>query len=117
MKLEMRTAALVAVLLGNASMQAAWSQQEAAPVPHKTQVAADRVDLGVTSIKGNSELPKVLYIVPWKSSGPEDAADRLPGNWLDQVLAPVDPDVFKRKLGYYGQLFDSGRGNGANDKK
>jgi hypothetical protein len=112
----LRTAALVAALLGMASMSAARAQQ-AAPAPHKAQAPADRVDLGVTSITGNSELPKVLYIVPWKKSGPEDAAVQPAADWLDQVLAPLDPAVFKRELDYREQLFESGRGNGVKDKK
>ena len=28
--------------------------------------ANDRIQLEVTTIKGNEELPKILYIVPWK---------------------------------------------------
>ena len=26
----------------------------------------DRIELEMTTIKGNKELPKILYIVPWK---------------------------------------------------
>ncbi|MBI3187614.1 MAG: hypothetical protein HYZ31_07120 [Gammaproteobacteria bacterium] len=29
-------------------------------------MANDRIVLEVTTIKGNEELPKILYIVPWK---------------------------------------------------
>lgn len=29
-------------------------------------MAADRVELETTIIKGNDELPKILYIIPWK---------------------------------------------------
>ena len=28
--------------------------------------AEDRIILEITTIKGNEELPKILYIVPWK---------------------------------------------------
>lgn len=28
--------------------------------------AEDRIELKTTTIKGNKELPRVLYIVPWK---------------------------------------------------
>jgi len=28
--------------------------------------AEDRIELEVTTIKGNKELPKILYVVPWK---------------------------------------------------
>jgi hypothetical protein len=29
-------------------------------------LAQDRITLEITTIKGNEELPKILYIVPWK---------------------------------------------------
>jgi uncharacterized membrane protein (UPF0127 family) len=29
-------------------------------------MADDRIVLEITTIKGNEELPKILYIVPWK---------------------------------------------------
>lgn len=28
--------------------------------------AEDRIELRTTTIKGNKELPKILYVVPWK---------------------------------------------------
>jgi len=30
--------------------------------------AEDRLELEITVIKGNKELPQILYIVPWKES-------------------------------------------------
>lgn len=68
----------------------------------------DTVDLGTTSITGNQELPKVLYIVPWKQSDLGEVAGRPVNTLIDEVLSPVDPDVFKRKLEYYGELFQAG---------
>jgi hypothetical protein len=65
----------------------------------------DRLDLGTTSITGNAELPKVLYIVPWKKSDLGDLVGRPVNTLLDEVLAPVDPAVFKRHLGYYDSLY------------
>jgi hypothetical protein len=67
-------------------------------------VAIDRLDLGTTSITGNQELPKVLYIVPWKRSDLGDLIGRPVNTLLDEVLAPVDPDVFERHLSYYETL-------------
>jgi len=64
----------------------------------------DRLDLGTTSITGNQELPKVLYIVPWKRSDLGDLIGRPVNTLLDEVLAPVDPDVFERHLSYYETL-------------
>jgi hypothetical protein len=67
-------------------------------------VVIDRLDLGTTSITGNQELPKVLYIVPWKRSDLGDLIGRPVNTLLDEVLAPVDPDVFERHLSYYETL-------------
>jgi len=67
-------------------------------------VVIDRLDLGTTSITGNQELPKVLYIVPWKRSDLGDLIGRPVNSLLDEVLAPVDPEVFERHLLYYETL-------------
>lgn len=71
--------------------------------------ATDSLDLGTTSITGNQELPKVLYIVPWKRSDLGDLVGRPVNTLLDEVLAPVDPDVFERQLGYYEALHEKSR--------
>jgi hypothetical protein len=65
----------------------------------------DTLDLGTTSITGNAELPKVLYIVPWKKSDLGDLVGRPVNTLLDEVLAPVDPAVFERHLSYYDSLY------------
>jgi len=65
----------------------------------------DRLDLGTTSITGNAELPKVLYIVPWKKSDLGDLVGRPVNTLLDEVLAPIDPAVFQRHLSYYDSLY------------
>ena len=36
--------------------------------------AEDRADLDKTQIIGNRELPKVLYIVPWKKPMPDETS-------------------------------------------
>jgi hypothetical protein len=69
-----------------------------------TSRAIDSLDLGTTSITGNQELPKVLYIVPWKRSDLGDLVGRPVDTLLDEVLAPVDPEVFERHLNYYETL-------------
>lgn len=63
--------------------------------------AADHVDLDTTIVTGNQELPKVMYIVPWKKSDIGDIAGRPMNSLLDEVLAPVDRDVFRREVRYY----------------
>jgi hypothetical protein len=62
--------------------------------------AQDRADIDRTQIIGNRELPKVLYIVPWKKPIPGELSGRPLRSVLDEVLAPVDRDVFRRQLGY-----------------
>jgi hypothetical protein len=68
----------------------------------------DSLDLGTTSITGNQELPKVLYIVPWKKSDLGDLVGRPVNTLLDEVLEPVDPEVFERHLNYYEALYGKG---------
>ena len=66
--------------------------------------AEDHLQLDTTQITGNQELPKVLYIVPWKRSDLGDLLGRPANSLLDEVLEPVDRDVFKRENRYYGAL-------------
>ncbi|MCF6338297.1 MAG: hypothetical protein L3J84_10175 [Gammaproteobacteria bacterium] len=63
-------------------------------------VAEVRLELEETEITGARELPKVLYIVPWKKTGPDSRP--LPmKSLMDEVLAPIDIDVFRRQVRYY----------------
>ena len=64
---------------------------------------ADRADIDRTSIVGNRELPKVLHIVPWKKPVPGELAGRPVSSVLDEALAPIDRDVFRRQLDYDAQ--------------
>ena len=64
----------------------------------------DRLQLDATEITGNRELPKVLYIVPWKRSDLGDLTGKPVNSLLDEVLQPLDRDVFQRENRYYGGL-------------
>jgi len=64
----------------------------------------DRVELETTEITGNRELPKVLYIVPWKRSDLGDLVGKPPNSLLDEVLQPIDRDVFLRENRYYDAI-------------
>lgn len=66
--------------------------------------AEDRVDLEGTQITGSRELPKVLYIVPWKQPLPTDLVGRPAQSLLDEALAPIDRDVFRREIQYHALL-------------
>lgn len=78
-----------------AALLASWLS---ATIPVSAQ---DRVDLEGTSIIGNRELPKVLYIVPWKEPDLGDLGDLPPTGLLDEVVSPVDREVFQRQLDYF----------------
>ena len=64
----------------------------------------DELDLSRTEVTGNQELPKVLYIVPWKKSDPGSLLGKPVNTLLDEVLAPVDRSEFLRQVDYYGDL-------------
>ena len=76
----------------------------AAAKPGAKGKALDRLELDTTQITGNRELPKVLYIVPWKRSDLGDLVGRPVNSLLDEVLTPVDRDVFQRENRYYRAL-------------
>lgn len=65
--------------------------------------AQDRAEIDRTQIIGNRELPKVLYIVPWKRPTPGDLAGRPLVSVVDEAMAPVDRDVFRRQVQYDAQ--------------
>lgn len=90
-----------------AAAPSASTTRPAAPAPNSR--AMDTLDLGTTSITGNQELPKVLYIVPWKKSDLGDLVGRPVNTLLDEVLEPVDPEVFQRHLSYYDALYGNGQ--------
>jgi hypothetical protein len=66
--------------------------------------AQDRVELQGTAIIGNRELPKVLYIVPWKKPNADNLMGNPIGNLLHEALAIVDRDVFRREVEYYKRI-------------
>ncbi|MDH4108093.1 MAG: hypothetical protein OEW35_07235 [Gammaproteobacteria bacterium] len=69
----------------------------------------DELELGRSEITGNQELPKVLYIVPWRKSDPGDLMGRPVNTLLNEVLAPVDRSEFVRQVDYYHRLNDDNR--------
>jgi hypothetical protein len=72
----------------------------AAAIAAAPAYAQDHADIDRTQIIGNRELPKVLYIVPWKKPLPGDLSGRPLVSVLDEALAPVDRDVFRRQVQY-----------------
>jgi hypothetical protein len=55
----------------------------------------DRIELEVTRIKANQELPQILYVVPWKDvSGNEQAEQKLVlHDFFGDLYDPVLPSL------------------------
>jgi hypothetical protein len=91
-----------------AAAPAAAAPKPAAGTPNKPAAAKgnakDRLELDASQITGNRELPKVLYIVPWRSAELGDLVGRPVNSLLDEVLEPVDRDVFRRQNRYFEAL-------------
>ena len=66
--------------------------------------AMDHLELDPTAITGNRELPKVMVIVPWKRAELGDLTGRPANSLLNEVLEPVDREVFRRELRYFEAL-------------
>ena len=79
------------------------------PAPARAQ---DRADMDRTQVIGNRELPKVLYIAPLKKPVPGDFSGRPLTSVLDEALAPVDRDVFRRTVQYDTQARNVVRSSG-----
>ncbi len=71
----------------------------------QTAIAADApVEMEGTTIRGASELPKVLYIVPWKKADMGDVSIQPADDIFNEELAPLDRDIFRRQVMFYDQL-------------
>jgi hypothetical protein len=75
-----------------------------------TVVNAETIlELEETEITGARELPKVLYIVPWKKTRPDSSP--LPmRSLINEALSPIDVDVFKRQV-RYNEMIESSTGS------
>jgi hypothetical protein len=91
---------------------AAGTRSNAAP-GQKVAGASDRLELGTATVTGDREQPKVMYIVPWKKSDIGDLAGKPMNSLVDEILAPVDRDVFKREVVYYKAVQADTSQNGA----
>jgi hypothetical protein len=66
--------------------------------------AQDRAEVDRTQILGNRELPKVLTIVPWKRPLPGEMSGKAPHSLIDELLQPVDREVFRRQVAFDAQI-------------
>ncbi len=71
-----------------------------------TNVAAQEIlQLEGTEIIGNKELPRVLYIVPWKSVERFELSSPPIISIMDQPLVRIDRAAFKRQIHYHNAIF------------
>jgi len=62
------------------------------------------IELESISIIGNRELPTTITIVPWKKAYPGKTLARPVDSVLNELLQPVDHEVFRRRLDYYRMI-------------
>jgi hypothetical protein len=89
------------------------SSKDKPAVPGAVKAAAprgnDQLVLDATLVTGNRELPKVMYIVPWKKADLSNLPGQPFNTLIDEALAPVDREVFRREVAYYEVIADKDR--------
>jgi hypothetical protein len=79
----------------------------------KGPTKVDRLELSTATVTGDREQPKVMYIVPWKRSDIGDLEGKPMNSLVDEILAPVDRDVFRREVRYYQTVKTDASSNAA----
>ena len=64
-----------------------------------------RLDLDATSIVGNRELPRIVYLMAWKEAPKGDILDQSLESNYDHNMVGLERDVFKRQISYHKLLF------------
>jgi len=84
-----------------ANTKRATAKAEKTDASPAVKTGSDRLELDTTRVTGSKELPKVLYIVPWKRADVGNLPGQPLNTLLDEALAPVDREVFRREVDYY----------------
>ena len=71
--------------------------------------AEDTIYLDETIITGNQELPKVLYILPWRDMDTELLPERTLEFTTQSVLVPIYPEEQRRELSLRQALSEARR--------
>jgi hypothetical protein len=75
--------------------------------------AEDRLQLDETAIKASRELPKILYIVPWKNAHLGALAGGAGSDSFAAEWEVLDRDEFHRQVEYYGLVHPAAVGAGS----
>ncbi len=78
-------------------------------------VAEEVTEMEGTSLIGNRELPKVLYIVPWKKSQLPDMESLPIDRLVDDALAPINRIEFQRQVNFHDLLNSDNNDNTETD--
>lgn len=58
-----------------------------------------------STVVGNQEQPKVIYIIPWQAPiGTEELQIRLGASFMEENFEHLEPEVLQRQLRYKDQL-------------
>lgn len=79
----------------------------AADKPVKKNDSEEETKLDATTIYGDRELPKAMYVVPWKKPQLGDLINKPVMSLLDESLEPLDRDEFRRSVDYFETLHQS----------
>lgn len=71
--------------------------------------AQERLQMEGTEITGNKELPRVLYIVPWKSVERFEISSPPVTSIMDQKLTPIERAAFRRQIHYHDAIFSKAK--------
>lgn len=80
----------------------------AAAAPPRPARRMDKVELEASQITGNRELPRVLYIVPWREPGTGEVDGQPMNSLVYELTRPVDRDVLRREARYHEGLAGTG---------
>jgi hypothetical protein len=85
-------------------VKAAPGEAAAAPARPRPGRVMDKVELEASQITGNRELPRVLYIVPWRQPGTGEVDGQPINSLLYELTRPVDREVLRREARYHEGL-------------
>jgi hypothetical protein len=87
-----------------AQESAQGSVENTETAPQVAQSASGFLQLDETVISGNQELPKVLYILPWRE--PQGLPDiEIQAEFTEaEVFRRLYPPAYRRELGYFDTL-------------
>lgn len=80
------------------------AEQPALAAEAESSTSRTQVRLDEDVITGSSELPKVLYILPWRAAEGTAGLNAAPVLKAKELFEPLDPDAHARLLQYRQRL-------------